>query len=626
MRDCSGGTGHSSMRRHGARALALLLCALPIAAGPASSASARSAGHGRGQRSSGSLVLRVAGLPRAEHASITLTGPSGAPHRRRVRRTITKVGTVRIGHLRPGIYRLRVRKVRLRHRTGRIRKGAVATPIKRRLVAKVKRRRVKRLTVSYGTIVNPGLRSVSHGIAKVFGNPVSPTAVKLNRRARRGTILSAAPSAKLPQGLLAHVTLVRRVRGGSIAHLRPAGIYEVAPNMQFQVPVELTGGAKASAGLPCQVNGGSVGVHPYVRISDAWVSGGWTTTRVAFWDVKTGANADLHFRTAAGVEIKADAGLSCSLPLPSVGFQGLAGPIPVYGAIRPGAKAQVSGGAKMTAEGSTNVTLGAGIGGVPPSASPHFSFDSPHFDFKSELFASANAAISLDAEMGIGVANAANLHVALGNSLSFSAAPGNCSWDLDLGTFSAGGQLGPLSISTPSSPPLYHRNLWHQACSPPPPPPAPAPAPPEVSLPLVRATMTWGTESDIDLYTWDQDGRLISYFERYGIPEAELIEDVIPDFGETSHAPEIFQEVGSPNRTYTFGICVYHGDGGDVTLDVTDPGGGHRSFERSFYEAGESAVVTTSPSGTGFDPGSDWCSYYNDEEEYEYEEEYEEEF
>jgi hypothetical protein len=627
MRRCKGQARRSAVRFYGGRGLALLLCAAAIAAGLGSPASARPTRHGGDQQSTGSLVLRVAGLPRAERASITLTGPSGAPRGLRVKRVITHVGTVRIRHLGVGAYRLRIRKVKLRHRTGRIRKGAVAKPLRTRLVVRVKKHRVKRLTVGYGTIVNPGLRSVGRGVAKVFGDPRSPTAVKLNRRARRGTILSAAPSAKLPQGLLAHVTSVRRVRGGSIAHLRPAGIYEVAPNIQFRVPVQLSDGATSSAGLPCQVNGGSVGIHPYVRISDAWVSGGWTTTHVAFWDVKTGANADLHFRTAAGVEIKADAGLSCSLPLPSIGFQGLAGPIPVYGAIRPGTEAQVSGGAKMTAEGSTNVTLGAGIGGVPPSASPHFSFDSPRFDFKSEVFASASAAISLNAEMGIGVANAANLHVALGNSLSFNAAPGDCSWDLDLGTFSAGGQLGPLSISTPSSPPLYHRNLWHEACSPPPPPPAPAPtpAPPTVSFPLVRATMSWGTESDIDLYSWDQEGRLISYFERYGIPEAELVEDVIPAFGEISHAPEIFQEVGSPNRTYTFGICVYRGDGGDVTLDVADPDGGHRSFERSFYAAGESAVVTTSPSGTGFDPGSDWCSYYEEEEEeeeYEYEEEF----
>lgn len=587
----------------------LVLAGLLIASavGSVALAAARPAAH-----HSGALAIRVAGLPRKERASAVLTGPTGASPGSRIRHTITRVGTVRIHGLAPGLYRLRVRKVKIRHHTGAIKPGAVADPVKNSLRVRVKSDRTRAVTVRYGTIVNPGLRGVAGHIAKVFGDPRSPSAVKLDRHShvRPGSILSAPPSGRLPQGLLAHVIAVHRTGANSVVRLRPAGIYEVAPNMDFNVPVTLDADAQSSAGLVCKTSGGP-GVRPYVRISNAWVSGGWTTTRVAFWDVKTGANADLHFRTAAGVEVKVDAGLSCSLPLPSIAFQGMAGPIPVYGAIKPGAKAEVSGGAAMTAEGSTNVTLGAGIGGVPPSAQPHFSFDSPDFKFSSQIFASASASLSLDAELGIGVANAANLHVALGNDLAFTAAPGNCSWDLNLGTFSAGGQLGPLSISTPSTPPLYHRNLWHQSCgAPPPPPPPPAPpAPPPSPLPFTRATMSWATESDIDLYTWDQEGNLIAYFERFGIPNAELVEDVIPDFGETSHAPEVFQETADPGRTYTFGICVFRGPGGDVTLDVTDPNGSHRSFQRSFFEAGESAVVTTSPSGAGFDPGSEWCSF-----------------
>ncbi len=583
--------------------LLVLATLLIVAAAPAAATSAHR---------DGALAVRVAGLPRTDRASVVLIGPAGAPRGARTRRTISRVGTVRIHGLTPGLYRLRARKVKIRHRTGTIRRGAVAMPVKNSVRVRVKSRRTRAVTVRYGTIVNPGVRGVAGHITKVFGNPQSPSAVELDHgpQVHAGSILSAAPSGQLPQGLLAHVVAVHRTRGGSLVQLRPAGIYEVVPNMDFNVPVTLDSGAQSSAGLVCKTDSGP-GIRPYVRISNAWVSGGWTTTRVAFWDVKTGANADLHFRTAAGIEIKADAGLSCSLPLPSVGFQGMAGPIPVYGAIRPGAKAEVSGGATMTAEGSTNVTLGAGISGVPPGAQPHFSFDSPDFKFNSQLFASASASLNLDAELGIGVASAANLHVALGNSLAFTATPGNCSWDLNLGTFSAGGQLGPLSISTPNTPPLYHRNLWHHACGAPPPPPSPppAPAPPPISLPFARASMSWGTESDIDLYTWDQEGNLISYFERFGIGGAELVEDVIPDFGETSHPPEVFQETADPGRTYTFGICVFRGEGGDVTLDVTDPDGSHRSFQRSFFEAGESAVVTTSPDGTGFDPGSEWCSY-----------------
>jgi hypothetical protein len=285
----------------------------------------------------------------------------------------------------------------------------------------------------------------------------------------------------------------------------------------------------------------------------------------------------------------------------------MAGPIPIFGAIRPGAGAEVAAGARMSAGGSTNVTLGAQIGGVPPTAQPHIDFDSPKFDFKSELFATAKASLSLNAEVGIGVANAANIHLSLGNALEFTAAPGNCSWDLNLGSFSAGGQLGPVSISTPSTPPLYHRNLWHRRCGTTAPPPPPPPNP--ISLPLVRATMNWDTDSDIDLYIWDEEGRLTNYYERFGIPEAELVEDVIPSFGESSHARELFQETGDPERTYTFGICDFRGEGANVTLDVVDPGGGHRTLHESLYFAGDSSVITTSPDGGGYDPGSGWCSY-----------------
>jgi len=48
---------------------------------------------------------------------------------------------------------------------------------------------------------------------------------------------------------------------------------------------------------------------------------------------------------------------------------------------------------------------------------------------------------------------------------------------------------------------------------------------------------------------------------------------------------------------------------------VTDPNGAVRSFHHSFFESGESLVVTTSPSGAGYDPGSEWCSHIDEFEE-----------
>ncbi len=323
----------------------------------------------------------------------------------------------------------------------------------------------------------------------------------------------------------------------------------------------------------------------------------------------TGAHAEVHFRAAAGVKVSARAGLSCALKLPVFGFQGMAGPIPVYGGIRPGASVEVGAAATARAEGSTDITIGAKVSALPPSASPVVDFGSPRFDFSASVFAGVKAGLSLAGELGIGAMNAANLHVNLTNSLNFTAAPGQCSWDLDLGSFSATGELGPLSISTPSTPPLYHKNLWRRACGPAPSPPPPPSPPPAIPLPLVRATMDWDSDSDIDLYAWDDAGNLSYFGDRDGIPGSELIEDIIPISGEALHPREIFQETSSPNRRYTFGICDFGGEGANVTLTVTDPGGGSRTFQRTLFEEGDYEVVTTSPLGGGYVPEPGWCRF-----------------
>lgn len=347
--------------------------------------------------------------------------------------------------------------------------------------------------------------------------------------------------------------------------------------------------------------------QPYVKVGDVRLTGGWTTTHVVFADITTGAEAKLTFRAGVGVRLSAAAPVGCKLQLPAFALQGMAGPIPVYGAIRPGAKAEAGAAGKLYSEGSTDITLGARIGAVPPMATPALGFGSPRFTVGAELFTGLKAGVSLDAELGIGAANAANLHLTFGNSLDFVASPGSCSWDLNLGTFSGGGKLGPFDVVTPSSPPLFHKNLWHQPCGTPTPPPPPPPPPPSPTLPLARATMSWDNDSDIDLYSWDSEGNLAYYGEELGIPDAELVDDIIPSAGEVVHGSEVFQETASPGRTYTFGICDFRGEGANVTLEVKDPNGGMRTFHRSLGFVGDGAVMTTSPEGSGFVPEAGWC-------------------
>ncbi len=559
-------------------------------------------------RQVGALSLKVVGLPGGERAALSLEGPRASGHGRATRRiSAARVRTLR--GLPAGVYRVRLAKVKVRHRHGTIRRGAVASPINRRLKLKVRAGRVTKANLAYGTIVNPGVRPVSGDVVGVVGDPTSPSAVFLERAGgvRRGSILSASPSGTLPAGLLARVTAVKRQGARTRAEVVPAGIYEVAPNMSLDIPLQPADVAAASALAKCGPSGSSF--SPFARVSDIHLTGGWTTTRVLFAEVPSGATVELHFKASAGVDVVAGGAFSCSVPLPAIAVQGMAGPIPVYGGIRPTASGQIAAQGKLHSEGSTDITIGTSAS-ISGGAKPILNFGSPRFDFTSELFAGVKAGVGLDAELGIGAANAANLHLKMSNSLDFTAALGKCAWDLNLGSFGVGGKVGPISISGPSTPPLYHRNLWRRNCSgpvaapPPPPPPPPAPV-----GPLTRATMSWDTDSDIDLYTWDSQGNVLYYGEREGIPNAQLVEDVIPSSEESSHAAELFQETAEFNRPYTFGICDYRGEGADVTLTVTDPGGAVRTYTYPLFYEGDSAVITSSPPGVDYSPSTEWCRY-----------------
>jgi hypothetical protein len=122
--------------------------------------------------------------------------------------------------------------------------------------------------------------------------------------------------------------------------------------------------------------------------------------------------------------------------------------------------------------------------------------------------------------------------------------------------------------------------------------------------PLVRAQMDWNTDADIDLHIWDEDGNHTYFLDLMAIPDAALLEDIIPGYG-----PEIFQEFGDAGRKYTYGLCNYT-DSDDLTtahLVVTDPGGATREFDRDLPYQKAAALVTTSPEGGGYIPDPGWC-------------------
>ncbi len=580
-------------------ALALLSGLLLVTLLAPTSAHSATAKADHGRTLTGTLAISIKGLPRGERGLLNIVGPrQSRQSKARFHREISRLGTIRLRGLRVGRYKVTVSRVTLRHRHGAVRRNATAFPVRRRLRVKVEQRGSRRVTVRYGTIRNPGVQVLRTRVLKVVGSARRPRGLILRGNApyRRGTILSAPPGPRFPRGLLSRIKAVRHERLRTRLVVRPAGIYEVAPNMRFKTRLSVRQLALTSD-LSCQ--GGS-GVTPFVRISDVWADGGWTTSRVwPFGEIKTGARVNLDFDVGTGLDIATVVGVSCSVSLPGFVVQGFAAGIPIYGSIGPVVTGSVGAGARMKAEAKVRVNSGARIGGVPPGAAPTVSFGSPKFEFSDEVFAEAKLGVGVNAQVGIGVADAANLHVNFGNSLDFSVGGGACSWDLRLGTFSAAGQLGRLKFSTPSTPVLYEQNLWRAVCSPPP-----------LVVPLVRAQMAWATDADVDLYAWDEAGNLAYFGERDGIQGSELAKDVIPDEGETTHEPELFVENQAPGRRYTFGVCLFRGDASNVTLtvpSVPDPRGAPQIFQIPLNAVGDGTVVTTSPEGPGYSPPPGWC-------------------
>lgn len=559
-------------------------------------------GKGNQKRHAGKrMTIEISGLPRGERGTVVVVGPKqGRRAGRRYHRVINSLGRVRLRGLKPGKYKLRAFAVTIERRHGTIKRGATAFPTRRKLRVKVKRRSPARVSVRYGTIRNPGLKTVAaRRIVRVIGKRQNPRGIVLRggRDYRRGMLLSSKPSAKLPRGLLARVKRVQHGRIRSTLRLRPASIYEVAPNMSFRARLHVRSQARASAGLTCQ---GSSGISPFVEISNVWADGSWTTSNVwGLGEVETGARVDLAFDVSAGVDIASVVGGSCQLSLPGFALQGFAGAIPIYGAVKPVLVGTAAAGVRLKAKGTVRVNTGAQISAVPPKASPSLGFDSPRFTFKDEVFADVGLGFGLQSEVGLGVNEATNLHAAFGNNLDFRVGGGVCSWDLRLGTFSAGGKLGPFGISTPSTPPLLQKNLWQATCLPPP-----------LVAPLLRAQAEWQTDADVDLYAWDEAGNETYFGDQDAVPGAELVEDVIPGEAEIVHDPERFNEHQLLGRRLTFGLCLYRGVPTDVTLTVPfvpDPRGPAGVYPVHLGYEGQGVVVASSPVGPTFVPPPGWC-------------------
>src|SRR3954465_3255315 len=145
-----------SMLAKGAVA-ALLLAALAglltvSVSTPSASASSRTLKAHYSSEAPGRLVVRVTGLPANQRVVGRLRGP-GVTRRIRSSRLVLRKA-------RPGVYRLRLSKLRIARTFGAVKRGARAVPTRRTFRVRVRPRKRATLVGSYGSIINPGVRSL----------------------------------------------------------------------------------------------------------------------------------------------------------------------------------------------------------------------------------------------------------------------------------------------------------------------------------------------------------------------------------------------------------------------------------------------------------------------------------
>lgn len=406
------------------------------------------------------LRLRVIGLPVGTRPVAVLTGPGlhlsvGSPQSR-VRR------------LRPGRYTLTVRRLTFARSSGHVRAGAIAYPSQPRVSVRLRAGKTANLTGAYREIVNPGVVSERADVLTLRGAPSRPTSVVLagHQILAAGTVLSLAPSASAPDGVLARVRASHFSRASTTVTLTPVPVVAVVPVAEFNVPLRALSGSRGRQIRPELLSGSCSPEDPvYRRIENIRFAGGWNTERIFGVNVKVGVHLQVDFDADTGVSDTEglNIGGTCEIDLSA---SGMAGPIPVTAAIYGQASASVSAGVTLSADASVHVTAASSSYGIPPAMVlvPDLSFSNPSIKFSASAGAQASASIGVGVKAGIGTDGVASATVNFSNSIGFSAQPGGCSVDATFGAFSVEGELLGWDIETPKTPALFSKTLWHNPC------------------------------------------------------------------------------------------------------------------------------------------------------------------
>jgi len=185
----------------------------------------------------GTLKVKVMGLPHGVSARVLLTGPRG--FRMQVQRS--KV----LKRLRPGRYRFRVGRVSIPRHTPGVPGGGTAYPTSGSVSSSVRVGGESVVIVNYGSIRNAKTHVLTSSPLSVAGDPTDPSAITVPGGGSLGvgSIVAQAPSTALPAGLFDSVTAVKSEHGRTALSLKPATLAEAFASIDVETSVPLDFGA-----------------------------------------------------------------------------------------------------------------------------------------------------------------------------------------------------------------------------------------------------------------------------------------------------------------------------------------------------------------------------------------------
>lgn len=451
-----------------------------------------------------------------------------------------------------------------------------------------------------------------------------------------GQVIALGITPQTPDGLLAQVTEVAPAAGGVDATLVPARLSDVVPagEITIDIPTERfttlgkTTSDRTPRALQCDTSRSatataSVELSSGLSMTAKWTGGSILPPRAP----------KLNARVTAGVEAKLEGQLSldgqasCTLtpqtlfpsPVRLAAFTVQVGPVPVPVIIT--GQVTLTGSAQASGSISTSVTASAraeaSVSYANGTLTPDKSFTRAFTFQRPTVNGTGSAQVALSPAIGVKLAGAAGPEVDLTGGLKLTGnlrAPVGEPWWKLTAPVSLGAKFAFSLWGLEAQSPRYV--LWSEE-------PVVAQADPATGAPGsaiidqglapqplpqgVRTRLTWDSDTDVDLHTWNQYGDHAYFIDKDAIEGGYLDQDVIPGYG-----PETFYETDpSLGNRFTFGVCQFSGENANVTVDVRDPDGTTRRFTVVLRGRKAAALLTTSPAGITpyVDAETSWCDH-----------------